>query len=288
MTLISILVGLGLEYCLGALDHLRDYTWFDRFHRAVELRCNKSRYWEGPWGVLLTLAVPVTVLVLVGYLLGQITVVLAFVLATAVFVYSLGPDLNSRLESYREALGKGDSATLADLDAELHIESAGAADEFEQVHRAILLRSHEHLFGIIFWFLILGMAGAMLYGLTVRLHDRFRELHGGYGDSLRHLHSILMWPSARFQALGFALAGNLVEALEAWRDVHRDTHTSADVVQSTGLAALQYTRPPADLDPAALTEWRRNCIHELQALINRTLIVWLTTLGILTLGGWLI
>ena len=29
------------------------------------------------------------------------------------------------------------------------------------------------------------------------------------------------------------------------------------------------------------------CIQETQALINRTLIVWLTALGIMTLGGWL-
>ena len=110
MTLISILAGLALEYFLGALDHIRNRDWFDNYRRILEKRCSFWPNFDGPWGVLLTLALPLCLLLLVSHLLSSVSMLLVFMLAIAVFVYSLGPDFNTLFNGYTEALEKSASS----------------------------------------------------------------------------------------------------------------------------------------------------------------------------------
>ncbi len=89
----------------------------------------------------------------------------------------------------------------------------------------------------------------------------------------------------RLLAIGFALSGSLVDTLEAWRKVDGDTfNCSQQVMVVSGLGALQYEDYQQD-DEEDAKSWYIQWIRETQALINRTLIIWLATLGILTLGG---
>ncbi len=119
------------------------------------------------------------------------------------------------------------------------------------------------------------------------MEDKFEDIHGGYADAVRNLHLILMWPSARLQALGFALGGSLVDALEGWRSVDGDTlAASQEVIATSGIWALQH-QPELGSEYGDERESYINWVKEAQALANRTLIVWLTILGIMTLGGWL-
>ncbi len=289
MTLISILLGLALEYFLGALDHLRNRDWFDRYHRWLENRCSSHSLWEGPTGVLLTLASPLVLLVLITHFLSSISVLLVYLLAIAVFVYSLGPDFNTLINGYIEALENDDDAGLKRIESFLFREELSEIKE-EREKKAIetiLLCAHEHIFGVIFWFITLGMVGALLYCLVVRLEDKFDGIHGDYADAVRNLHHVLMWPSARLQALGFALGGSLVDALEGWRSVEGDSlNISKDVIATSGIWALQY-QPELGAEYSDEKESYLSWLKEAQALANRTLIVWLTILGVMTLGGWL-
>jgi len=289
MTLISILLGLALEYKLGALDHLRNRDWFDQYGRWLEARCSSYSFWDGPTGVLLTLALPLVLLLLIAHFLASTTTVFAWLLAIAVFIYSLGPDFNTLINAYVQSLENNDEAAVRRIEESLF--PAALTDEKEEREKAaigtILLCAHEHIFGVIFWFITLGMLGAMMYCLVVRLDDKFDDIHGGYADAVRNLHHVLMWPSARLQALGFALGGSLVDALEGWRSVEGDSlFASSDIIATSGIWALQY-------QPALGSEYHDdgesyiNWVKEAQALANRTLIVWLTILGVMTLGGWL-
>ena len=116
--------------------------------------------------------------------------------------------------------------------------------------------------------------------------NKFNDIHGGYADAVRDLHCILLWPSARIQALGFALSGSLVDGLDGCRNVSGNTlDCSEELIGTSGLGAIQYE--PESVEEDDTTESYVDCIQETQALINRTLIVWLTALGIMTLGGWL-
>ena len=59
--------------------------------------------------------------------------------------------------------------------------------------------------------------------------------------------------------------------------------SSQDLVGACGLGALDYTVDAHEPEPARLAAWTQ----ETQALVNRTLIIWLTALGFMTLGDWL-
>ena len=284
MTLISIILGLALEYVSGSLDRMRNYSWFEHYTQWLELRCAGKSFWDGPLGVILTLALPLLVLISLSWVLGRASILLVFILATAVFIYSLGTDLNIVLDRYVAALQRDDETTIGSLEEVLQVRGVGGASDEERMLRSIIIRSHEYTFGVIFWFIVLGMAGALLYCLVIRLRLRCAEVTGRYADSVRNLHNILRWPSTRLQAVGFAVAGNLVDALDAWHTVAAEaSHDSDDVIGATGIGAARRTVVPGEE-----TEVRRfaNQVQEIQALINRTLIVWLAVLGLMTLAGW--
>ena len=290
MTLLCILLGLAVEYFLGALDHLRNRDWFDRYLRWLETRFGGKGLWEGPAGVLLTLAPPLILLVLVAHALVSVSLFAAYLLAIVVFIYSLGPDFNTLVNAYVEALEQDDAALRERIESVLF--SAPLPAEREEREQAaiegVLLCAHEHIFGVIFWFITLGMLGALLYCLVVRLAAKFAGVHGGYADAVRNLHLLLMWPSARLQALGFAIGGSLVDALEGWRSVEGESlDISRSVIAVSGTWALQY-RPELGGDFSEDIDSYVNWVKEAQALANRSLIVWLTVLGLMTLGGWLI
>jgi membrane protein required for beta-lactamase induction len=131
------------------------------------------------------------------------------------------------------------------------------------------------------------MLGALLYCLVVRLEEKFEDIHGGYADAVRNLHLLLMWPSARLQALGFAISGSLVDAIEGWRSVEGNSLSiSTEIIATSGIWALQY-RSELGSEFSDDIESYIHWLSEAQSLANRTLIVWLTILGVMTIGGWL-
>jgi membrane protein required for beta-lactamase induction len=284
MTLISIICSLALEYFLGALDRIRDFAWVESWSGWLEQRCAGRGFWEGPEGVLLTIAGPVLALALLALLLEQNHFLFNFLLATVVLIHTLGPELNAVLDRYVAALQSHDEAGLSGLEQSLQVSGVAGEEEGERMMRSILVRSHDHLFGILFWFIVLGMCGALLYRLAAQLRLRCTGRGGGYADAVRRLCAILMWPSARLQALGFALMGDLVSALERWRKVSADPLADSEqIIGSVGLGALRYGATEPHDETTRFADW----VIEAQALINRTLIVWLTILGVMTIPGWL-
>ena len=128
--------------------------------------------------------------------------------------------------------------------------SAGEADP-DRVISSIMLRAHEYLFAVIFWFVLLGAVGALMYCLVLNLVRRYDKADSGYAGAVRDLHNILMWPSARLLALGFALGGSLVSALESWRTVSGHTlDISREVIAVSGFGALHYD-PASGVDKDA-------------------------------------
>lgn len=285
MNLISILLGLAMEYFLGPLDRFRNSKWFDTYTDWLELKGQRYPLWDGPAGVIITIALPVVSLLVVSTLLGKISIVLPFILAVLVFVYSLGPNLDTLLNNYVQALERNIPEDIAVIESDLKLTSEPINYQGTPIITAILIRAHDYIFGVVFWFTILGMSGALLFSLTVILKTKFEGIRSGYAISIDELYNILVWPSMRLLAIGFALSGSLVDTLEAWRKVEGDTfNCSHQVMMMSGLGALQYEDYQQEDEEDAKSRYIQ-WIRETQALINRTLIIWLATLGILTLGN---
>ena len=288
MNLITVLIALGVEARLGGFDKYRDLSWFAHYCDWLEARLAGAAFWHGAGGLLLTLFIPLALLGVLVYLAGEASVVLGFLLSFLALVYSFGPALGSLVDSYAEALGAGDEAACRDiLEKILYGDLEDGAAGQDRVISSIMLRSHEYLFAVIFWFLLLGAVGALLYCLVLNLAQRHEKVESGYAGAASDLHNILMWPSARVLALGFALGGSLVSALESWRTVSGHTlDVSREVITLSGFGALHYRPAGEDKTDEGTGEFVSR-LRETMALISRTLIVWLIVLGLMTIAGWI-
>lgn len=277
MTLIIILVALGLDYVVAGLERARGACWFIRLYHALEKRLARHALWDGILGLIGLLLIPLVPLYLALYLSHEYAPPLELLPSLLVLVYCLAPrDLNRRLKQRIRAL-TGPEVELAPDPA-----AVKAAEDEAALIGATLVEAHRRAFAVLFWFIVSGPVLALLYRLVERLHAELKDTQSGLADYTQLLLNILEWPSARLLALGLALAGNLVEALPDWqKSEHLSFAVNNDVLIKSGLGALQY-KPGAAGDPVTQeSHW----IAELKALLDRTLIIWLAILAIMTLAG---
>ena len=277
MALISIIIGLFLDRTFRHLHDLRDMTWFEFYAQAILRFSGKL---APPIQFIIILALPVLLLLSIQILLNDFLLsVPAFVFGVIVFIYCLGPVcLSTDIEAYIHARTIGDedeamhyAGTITDSSA-----SSSPDQQISDVTRAILHIANERIFSTIFWFIILGPFGAMLYRLISELSKQieFDEL----ADFSEFIHSIMAWIPARMLAAGYALTGNFDSAYHAYKDRAHSadySQSNAEVLISTGLGAMQ------NLD----MEDELAGIHASQALVMRAVIVWIGILAVLTLGG---
>lgn len=283
MNLITALLALALEMGFIDVDRYRKRDWFERYNGWLEARLGRVAYWDGPAGLLITLFIPLFLTGLAVYWAERIHLVFGFALSLLALLYSFGPAVNALLDRYIDALAANDEAQSREALRQLLTDPEEDETDQSAVIGAFMVRSHERLFAALFWFFVLGAVGALLYCLANNLSRRCRGAQGGYAQAARDLQDLLMWPSARLLALGFALSGSLMGAFEGWRGVSGHTlETSREVIAATGLGALHYESG----DERGQTNdvaW----VNEAPALVNRTLILWLIVLGVMTLAGWI-
>jgi len=208
------------------------------------------------------------------------------VISLVVLIYCLAPeDLDNRLDEYITAVDEDNVGAATELAGGLIDETLLSENDSDEIAiiKSSLVESHKRTFGVIFWFLILGAVGALLYRLVNQINDEFSEVRSGFADSNSILMNILEWPSSRLMVLGLALAGHLVDALPGWSKAeHLSFAVNDQVLTNAGIGALQY-RSDVVVPEREKSYW----IDELKSLLNRTLIIWLAILGIMTLSGTL-
>ena len=102
-----------------------------------------------------------------------------------------------------------------------------------------LVASHRHVFGVLFWFVLLpGPSGAILYRLAVFLRRRWQRL-GAFGAFAESAGRALEWPAVRVTAASFAVVGDFEDAIYCWRtQAPAWPDPDAGVVLAAGAGAL--------------------------------------------------
>ena len=281
MALISIIISLMLDHAFRHKHHLRDLSWFDRYTQKV-LSFIKT---DNGWVKLITvLAAPLLLvallqLILFNFLWG----LLFFLLGIPVLFYCLGPDcLINDIDAYLDARSLGDDEEALHYAGILTGSSASPAPDQQttDVTRAILNTANERVFSVLFWFVLLGPLGAVLYRLTTDLSKK-----DSGAESLQKtaslLHASMAWAPARLLAIGYALTGHFDGAVHAYRNRPAEEDIALanyDILIHTGLGALHYQQEVTDEIAS---------IRSARSLVTRSILIWVAMLALLTLGGWL-
>jgi membrane protein required for beta-lactamase induction len=288
MNFLALLLGLTVERMLAHMLHLRNHGLLASVISKIIESLSALRLGSS-LTMVVALMVMVTPVALAQWALSGVFHGLPNLLfAVVTLVYVLGPDdLESQVDGYIDAVERDDRDEAdrigrALLESELPVETAARTMALTQ---AVLIQANNRLFSIIFWFALLGPAGAW----AMRVADIARHSLAGEdpdSDSTRviaKLHGLTTWLPSRLLAIGYALAGSFQDAVAAWRAFYEVARghfleVNNDVIGCTGCGALNLG--DGTDEPRAL--------REALGLVSRTLVVWLVIFALMTLTGVLI
>jgi AmpE protein len=291
LTLIAVVLALVLGHVVPGLVGVRRYGWFVSWLQALGRVFAGTGPWAGRFALLLALALPVLAVGAIQWLLDDLWYGLPlFLFALAVLVYTWGPrdldlDVDAVVEARDTESRRAAARALFPEGGEPTIEGPALV---EAVFRCALWR----WFGILFWALLLGPAGALLYRLVslAAQGESQKVLSPTQAEAARLFVAILNWPVAHLMTLGLALAANFDGVLAAWRDWHASAANKLDAgflgaaARASVVCELAEEEAYAIDGPAqapALLELR-----DAMSLVWRILLLWLAALAIFVVAGF--
>lgn len=288
MNLIALILGLLLERSLSRLLHLRELRWLDDWFERGARWIRGAPGMAGPWIALVVMLLPAVPVAWLAWTFGDAWVGVPWLLFSAVVLFfSFGPqDLLAQLQDWLDARERGNELEAEAIEVAILESDGGTAEEptpraFEA---AIFVQANHRIFGVVFWFMVLGPAGAWAY----RVADLFRRYiratgSGGPATQLcETLFGLAAWLPSRLLALSYAVAGSFDDAFEDWRAYVQRTsgaffRVSENILAAAGIGAIR-RRCPEGGTPTAVRDARQ--------LLRRALLIWITVIAALTLVGW--
>ncbi|MHB8741569.1 MAG: adenosylcobinamide-phosphate synthase CbiB [Sulfuricaulis sp.] len=288
--LFSILLALALDFLLGEPRRFHPLVGFGRLALALERRWHGDTVWRGLVAVLILL-IPLTSLAAFtrfmpyGILLG------VMLLYLAIGWWSLGKHalrvrdalLAKDLTEARRCVGLMVSRDTTMLD------SAGVS---KATVESVLENGNDAVFGAIFWYMVAGAPGVVLYRLANTLDAMWgyrNERYQRFGWAAARLDDVLNFIPARLTALSYALAGSTRTALRCWRTQGlRWKSLNAGPVMAAGAGSLGVLLGgPASYHGAVqqrppLGEGRAPDADDIDGalqLIRHSLVIWLVALA---------
>jgi adenosylcobinamide-phosphate synthase len=296
ITALVVFAALVLDALLGEPRRWHPLVGFGRLAQALERRLHADSIPRGVLAVVLLLT-PFTLFALLIDQLPSTGALDVALLYLAIGWQSLGEHAGrvrdalraNDLTAARQCVGFMVSRDTSSLDQE------GMA---KATVESVLENGNDAIFGAIFWFVLAGAPGVMLYRLANTLdamwgyrNDRYRR----FGWAAARLDDVLNFIPARLTALSYALVGNFTLALRCWQSQSTQWKSpNAGPVMAAGAGSLgvllggpasyhgaTQLRPPLGEGDAP------DVVHIDRALrlIRRTLWLWLL---VLFTGSWFV
>ncbi|MDP3844325.1 MAG: adenosylcobinamide-phosphate synthase CbiB [Oxalobacteraceae bacterium] len=298
MVALLALAGMALDALLGETRRWHPLVGFGNWANAIErrLNCGATRFWRGvlAWGLAV---LPFTLLAL--WLTGIGNTGLALHALLLYFCVGLR-SLREHTMPIAQALLRGDLAQARQLTSYIvsrDTQAAQEADLSKAAAESLLENGNDAVFGTLFWFVVAGGPGALLFRLANTLDAMWGYRSSrflAFGCFAARFDDVLNWIPARLTALSYVLlAATMADkrrAWHCWRTQAPDwSSPNAGPVMASGAGALGLAlggaatydgeleqRPPLGLGHAAAAAdigraWR---------LVAATAVLWVAVLGL--------
>ena len=243
MGVIAIITALLIEQWRPLADRKNLQSAVGAWVSWLEQTFNGGEERHGLVAWLVAVAPPFAAALALHALLYAAHPVLAFAFHIGVLYLTLGfRQVSHHFTDLQLAIKSGDiERARAQLD-EWRGASGVVRSREEVVRLAIeeaLLAAHRHVFGVLLWYMLLpGPSGAILYRLAALLATRWRHL-GAFGRFAQRAFHVLEWPAVRLTAVSFALVGDFEDAVYCWRTQARGwADPDAGLVLAAGAGAM--------------------------------------------------
>lgn len=293
ITLVAVVLALVLGHVAPTLvAAFRQYAWYGAWLRWLGERSGGAGVWQARFGIALAIVPVLLVVTVLQWVLDSPLYGLPGLLFDiVVLVYAWGPrDLDVDVEAVIDA---HDAPTRRAAIARLGLTGEAAALDGPALVEAVFVNAMQRWFGVLFWFLLLGPVGAVLYRLSVL------ATQGEWASTLpeenrlgaRAVKTALDWPVAQLMTLAMALVGNFDTVFTAWREaggtrLRLDTGflgyaARASVRCELAEEAEEYAEEGMVQAMRELPELR-----DAMSLVWRILLLWLALLAVFVIGGW--
>lgn len=300
MKLLSLLAALALIH----YQPLRKTDWLRQvclpYAQWLEHHFNGGKQQHGIIAWLIGVLVPVLLIGISYYLLLEVNRLFGLILAIAILYLTLEFSHFGRdSESIASALRDNDIDQARELFAGWQQTETGTLNATEIARKSIehtLQQSHYGLFAPIFWFVVLGPAGAVLYRLAHTFRLEWHPLSDTpFNRFALSIFNWLDWLPAQVTAGCFAIVGDFEDAVYCWRTQAATwTDKALGIILASGAGALGVRlgepvheglqfHPELGLGDDADADYIKSAI----GLVWRVLVLMTGLLLLLTFATWL-
>ncbi len=292
-TLVAVIVALALGHVVPEhVGALRRFDWFDGLLRWLDRHVSGQSLWRGSYGIVLALLPPLLLVGLLQWLLaGWAYGLPSLLFGVLVLAWTWGPrDLDRDVEAVIDA---DDMVSRRAAIAQLQSAGGSLHEDAPSLVEAVVVNGLRRWFGVFFWFLLLGPAGALAYRLAALVVEgpEAALLPDRCARGAARLLAVLEWPVAQLMTLSMALVGNFDTVYRAWREAHGGRWSLEPVF----LGAVARASVSAELreeahdytDSGLVPVWRRLPeVRDAMSLVWRVLLLWMVVVALLVIAGW--
>ena len=249
ITELQLLVAVLLDTLFGDPKRFHPLAGFGRMALKIEAflyGAQSTKDVQRKFRGMLAWSIAVLPLVVLTGWLTQYSSSLSLIVATLLLYVALGSQsLAQHAMAVSTALVNKDIAQ-ARQQIQMMVSRDTATMQDSDISRAtiesVLENGNDAIFAALFWFLILGAPGVVLYRLANTLDAMWgyrNQRYHAFGWFAARVDDVLNWVPARLTALTYALVGQTGRALYCWKTQARQWHGfNPGVVMSAGAGAL--------------------------------------------------
>lgn len=282
MILVSIIIALILERLGARSAHWQISHYANGYlNRSINLLTNKGLFGTAT-GFLIWLLLPVIAVACLFFLSDFALWQLVFNVAVLLVCFGCAKQ-RALYKSYLNALTRGDQTAATLYALQLGQKRTEEQQGGETLGQTLAWVNFRFYCAVIFWFVILGVAGAVFYALV----RTFADLVSGNRDEViaKHfklIHRLLFWLDwlpARITSFGYLVIGNFNKGTSCWlRFVFDFSSPNRKVVTYTALAAEQVEKRYYGCT------FEATCMIK---LVKRNVLFYLVLIALMTLFGGL-